>query len=103
MELLGNLMENAFRLCVNQVNVSIQKTNNLYRLCVEDDGKGVDDTQKQKIIQRGMRADTQSPGQGIGLAVCQEIVTSYGGKLSVNTSNLGGAAFIIEFPISNNT
>ena len=103
MELMGNLMENAFRLCACQVKINIQYTgNNQIRICVEDDGPGVDDTIKQKILQRGMRADTQSSGQGIGLAVCQEIVTSYGGNLRVNASNLGGAAFIIEIPLSNN-
>ncbi|GGP82987.1 ATP-binding protein [Shewanella ulleungensis] len=100
MELLGNLMENGFRLCISQVSVRAHiKDDNKICLSVEDDGPGVDDAIKQKIIQRGIRADTQSPGQGIGLAVCHELVNSYGGTLTINTSKLGGAAFIIELPI----
>jgi two-component system sensor histidine kinase PhoQ len=68
----------------------------MIQLSVEDDGPGVDDAIKQKIIQRGMRADTQSSGQGIGLAVCHEIVSSYGGTMTITTSELGGAAFVIQ-------
>ncbi|MGX9463166.1 ATP-binding protein [Shewanella sp. A14] len=99
MELLGNLMENAFRLCTNKVLVSAHELNtNTIRLSVEDDGLGVDEAVKQKIIQRGIRADTQSTGQGIGLAVCHELVSSYGGKMTINTSKLGGAAFVIQLP-----
>ena len=97
MELLGNLMENAFRLCSNKVQVTAQHLDgNMIQLSVEDDGPGVDDAIKQKIIQRGMRADTQSSGQGIGLAVCHEIVSSYGGTMTITTSELGGAAFVLQ-------
>jgi two-component system sensor histidine kinase PhoQ len=99
MELLGNLLENAFRLCGNNVMISAASLdNNLIQLSVEDDGPGVDHAIKQKIIQRGMRADTQSSGQGIGLAVCHELVSSYGGTMTIGTSELGGAAFVIQLP-----
>lgn len=96
MELCGNLMENAFKLCISQVRVSASYNDHgEFVLTVEDDGQGVDDSIKQKIIQRGVRADTHKPGQGIGLAVCHEIVTSYGGKLEIEDSQLEGAKFII--------
>ena len=99
MELLGNLMENAFRLCGNNVMVTAQQIDeNIIQLSVEDDGPGVDDSIKQNIIQRGMRADTQSSGQGIGLAVCHELISSYGGDMTISTSELGGAAFVIQLP-----
>jgi two-component system sensor histidine kinase PhoQ len=99
MELLGNLLENAFRLCGNNVMISAASLdNNIIQLSVEDDGPGVDHAIKQKIIQRGMRADTQSSGQGIGLAVCHELVSSYGGTMTIGTSELGGAAFVIQLP-----
>lgn len=99
MELFGNLLENACRFCINQVSVKVQRlNNNQIQICIEDDGPGIADDIKQKIIQRGIRADTQSPGQGIGLAVCHELINSYGGNMTINTSVLGGAAFVIELP-----
>lgn len=100
MELCGNLMENAFRLCISQVHVSAQiNSQGEFELIVEDDGPGVEENLRQKIIQRGVRADTQSPGQGIGLAVCDEIVHSYGGSLKIEESRLEGALFRIRIPV----
>ena len=100
MELCGNLMENAFKLCISKVRVSATYNDNEeFVLTVEDDGQGVNDNIKEKIIQRGVRADTHKAGQGIGLAVCHEIVTSYGGKLEIEDSELEGAKFIITIPI----
>jgi two-component system sensor histidine kinase PhoQ len=99
MELFGNLMENAFRLCISTVRVTAGYQDNILQILVEDDGPGVDESLKQKIIQRGVRADTQSPGQGIGLAVCNEIVSSYGGTLSIEDSALEGACFRIQIPM----
>ncbi|MCL1069705.1 sensor histidine kinase [Shewanella xiamenensis] len=99
MELCGNLMENAFRLCISQVQVTAHfNEQGDFELIVEDDGPGVEEQLRQKIIQRGVRADSQSPGQGIGLAVCDEIVSSYGGNLNIEESHLEGARFRITIP-----
>lgn len=70
-----------------------------FELRVEDDGPGVAESLRQKIIERGVRADTQSPGQGIGLAVCHEIVSSYNGVLTIEESILEGALFRIRIPL----
>ncbi|MGZ9898034.1 ATP-binding protein [Shewanella gaetbuli] len=98
MELCGNLMENAAKYCISTIEVSaLQHPNGNLCLKIEDDGPGVDEQYRQKIIQRGVRADTQYTGQGIGLAVCVEIVNSYHGTFEIATSHLQGAAFIITF------
>ncbi len=99
MELCGNLMENAFKMCISQVNINAYNNNNEFILIVEDDGPGVAENIRQRILERGVRADTQKPGQGIGLAVCNEIVTSYNGELSIETSELEGAKFVIRIPV----
>ncbi|MBR9728975.1 sensor histidine kinase [Shewanella intestini] len=102
MELMGNILENAYRLCISQIIVSVQEHSQYYEIIIEDDGPGIDDAIKQKIVQRGVRADTQSPGQGIGLAVCQEIIDTYNCTMQIETSELLGAKFIINIPIKNN-
>ena len=61
-------------------------------LCVEDDGPGIPEPLRGIVTERGMRADTRQPGQGIGLAIVRDIVVeAYGGELRVDTSQLGGA------------
>jgi len=95
LELLGNLLENAYRLSLGLIRVSLQEAPGQLTLCVEDDGPGVPADQRERILERGERLDRQHPGQGIGLAVVKDIVDSYDAELSLGDSPLGGAAFRI--------
>ena len=97
LELFGNLLENAYRLSLGQVRVSLQQAPGQLVLCVEDDGPGVPGSQRERILKRGERLDRQHPGQGIGLAVVKDIIDSYDAELSLDDSTLGGAAFRIVF------
>ena len=99
LEMLGNLLENAYRLCLSEVRVSLRSGEDGDELCVEDDGPGVPTSQRERILQRGERLDRQNPGQGIGLAVVKDIIESYSAKLTLGDSELGGAAFRIRFAI----
>ncbi len=96
MELLGNLLENAYRLCLHRVRVSLQPLPDGCLLTIEDDGPGVPHDQRSRVLQRGERLDAQNPGQGIGLAVVEDIVESYEGELSLEDSELGGACFKVR-------
>ena len=96
LELLGNLLENAYRLCLGQVRVSVRQQGGTLELCVEDDGPGVPADQRERILRRGERLDAQHPGQGIGTAVVKDIIESYGGELQLEDSALGGASFRVR-------
>ncbi|CAD5109343.1 ATP-binding protein [Zestomonas carbonaria] len=98
LEMLGNLLENAYRLCLGQVRVTARRMDGRLELRVEDDGPGVPADQRERILRRGERLDTQHPGQGIGTAVVMDIIDSYGGELEVEDSPLGGACFRILLP-----
>jgi two-component system sensor histidine kinase PhoQ len=99
LEMLGNLLENAYRLCLSEVRVSWQPSIMGDELCIEDDGPGVPHSQRARILERGERLDEKNPGQGIGLAVVKDIIESYGAQLTLGDSQLGGAAFRIRFAI----
>lgn len=96
LELLGNLLENAYRLCLGQVRISAELQGHIFELRVEDDGPGVPSDQRERILQRGERLDTQHPGQGIGTAVVKDIIESYSGELLLEDSALGGACFRVR-------
>ncbi len=100
LELLGNLLENAYRLCIKEIHIRAQLLDNFCELVVEDDGPGVPKHQRERILQRGERLDAQYPGQGIGTAVVKDIIDSYDGQLFVEESTLGGAQFRILFPLN---
>lgn len=100
MEVLGNLMDNAWKYGRNRVRVTAHSKNQALELHVEDDGEGIPSERMDEVLQRGQRLDEHQPGQGIGLAVAEDIVSAYGGKLTIERSVLGGADVTIL--ISNN-
>ncbi|MDE1167168.1 MAG: ATP-binding protein [Pseudomonas sp.] len=97
LEMLGNLLENAYRLCLGEVKVSlVLHEQGGGEICIEDDGPGVPHSQRARILKRGERLDRQNPGQGIGLAVVKDIIESYDAQLTLDDSVLGGAAFHVR-------
>src|SRR5690606_6230830 len=57
-ELLGNLLENAFKYCNQQVNIVLRQQNRRIIVRIEDDGPGVPANASEDIIKRGKRMDT---------------------------------------------
>lgn len=99
MELLGNLLENAFKYGRRRVRLEAAADASALVIAVADDGPGVPADKEREILQRGARADTAQPGHGIGLAVAVDIVSAYRGSLAVGRSReLGGAEFKITLP-----
>ncbi len=92
-EVLGNLLENAVRHARSQVRVAIDPATPPGVL-VEDDGPGVAEDDRPRILERGRRLDS-SGGAGLGLAIVQDVLEAYGWRLRVQASPLGGLAATI--------
>ena len=101
MEIMGNLMDNAYKFAKNKILVSASLTSKELIISIEDDGEGLNETAQSTIFNRGERMDEKQLGQGIGLAVVADIVNSYEGKITTGASALGGALFMIHFPYEN--
>jgi len=98
-ELLGNLLENAYKYCRSEVHVIVETDNNRVRIRIEDDGDGIPEHAQEYVIKRGHRIDTQAEGQGLGLAIASDIISAYEGSIDLRRGrHLGGASFIIELP-----
>lgn len=98
-ELLGNLLENAYKYCRREVHVTIQLQQGIIKIRVEDDGSGIPSRAEGFVIKRGNRIDTQAEGQGLGLAIVSDIIMAYEGNINLDRSYLGGACFIVELPV----
>ena len=104
MEMMGNLLDNAFKYGDDQIQITAKPVINDsekrpgLEVLIEDNGPGVPDAKKQTLFKRGERADTQQSGQGIGLAVVSDIVSSYGGDIRIEDSPLGGSCFKVLLP-----
>jgi len=97
-ELLGNLIENAYKYCNSEVTVALFIHLDQIEIRVDDDGNGIPETARTEITKRGKRIDTQEEGQGLGLAIVSDIIEAYQGEITVKASHLGGACFIAELP-----
>ena len=97
MELLGNLVDNAYKYGCHDIEITIQGSASALSIMIEDDGAGMTEQQKMQLVRRGERADTALPGQGIGLAVVDDITASYNGELTLEDSSLGGLKVILSF------
>ena len=104
LELAGNLLDNACKWCEKRVRISVVPSVGARAiasgmvLTVSDDGPGIPKDAADALLQRGMRLDESTPGHGIGLAVVKDIARSYGGRLSINKSDLGGAEIMVSIP-----
>ena len=91
MEVIGNLLDNACKYCLEFVEVSARQTDENVHIIIEDDGPGIPLSKREVVFDRGQRADTLRPGQGVGLSVAREIVEQYDGQILTSESLLGGA------------
>lgn len=97
MEVLGNVLDNACKACESTVKIEADQSASKLTLSIHDDGNGIPVADRAKLIKRGQRADTRHPGQGIGLDIVTDIISTYQAELEVETSPLGGALFQFKF------
>ncbi len=95
-ELLGNLIENAFKWSNNKVLVSAETLDGQTQITIEDDGPGINKEQRDLILLRGQRADQSTPGHGLGLTMVNDMLLLYKGTMQITTSAMGGAKIIIK-------
>lgn len=100
MEVLGNLLDNACKACANTVHVKSHIASNNLVIDIEDDGTGIPDALKDKVLLRGTRTDTSHPGQGLGLDTVADIIDSYKGQINIEDSDMGGARFKLFIPLA---
>lgn len=96
LEALGNILENACKYGATKVQIVSDEQGRT--LTVDDNGPGFPPGDLQRLKQRGVRADSETPGSGMGLAAVQQILGNYGGALTLDRAPLGGARVVIHLP-----
>jgi len=67
---------------------------------VSDSGPGVPEADRQKIFEPFFTTKPDGKGTGLGLPIVRNIVDQHGGEITVSRSSLGGAAFRVVLPSS---
>jgi signal transduction histidine kinase len=102
--LLQNLVTNAFTYAREgvrpEVVVTALDTPGGVELCVADNGSGIPPERRAEVVLPLARHRTDVPGNGLGLAICQRIVTDHGGSLQIRDNPVGGTVVVATFPYS---
>ncbi len=102
-----NLAGNAMRFAESKIRISAGVENGKAYICVEDDGQGIPEKDREKIFEPFSRLDDSrtrasgdAGGYGLGLSIVSRIAFWFGGHISVDQSpDLGGARFKMTWPI----
>jgi two-component system sensor histidine kinase PhoQ len=90
MEVLGNLMDNAFKWAEHEIALEAYSAKEQLRIVIRDDGQGMPDEKITSVLQRGVRADQSVAGHGIGLSIVKNIVDARQGSLYIAQRPQGG-------------
>lgn len=94
----GNLLENAQKWARSRIEVSARRDGNGLLLKVADDGPGIPCAEIDRVLERGVRADTAVAGSGLGLAIVSDLVETYGGTVRLERSPMGGLCARVWLP-----
>jgi PAS domain S-box-containing protein len=102
-QLIVNLMNNAIQAMAElerpgHLKLVTRATGDLVQLLVEDDGPGVPPHLVNKIFEPFFTTKDVGTGTGLGLSIAHTIMTEHKGRILYQTSSLGGAGFVLEFP-----
>ena len=107
-EMLGNLLDNACKWARSRVVVestqAVDEVSNVESgfsrilVTVDDDGPGLAAELRERVLQRGVRADEKAAGSGLGLAIVRDLADVYGGSIGLTDSPIGGLRATLTLP-----
>ncbi|MGW2286829.1 ATP-binding protein [Streptomyces phaeochromogenes] len=98
-QILGNLVANVRTHTPASVAVTLglERVDGVVRLCVADEGPGLDEDDASRIFDRFFRAGGGA-GSGLGMAIVQGVVVAHGGEVVVRTAPGEGLAVTVTLP-----
>jgi two-component system sensor histidine kinase RstB len=99
-----NILRNAVRHAQSKVLIELTQDQEHVRLAVQDDGPGIPNELREKVLIPFFRLDADrsrtTGGVGLGLAIVNRIMHRHGGRLIIDDSPLGGASIATLWPKS---
>jgi signal transduction histidine kinase len=86
------------------IRVAVRENRGCVELVVDDEGPGVPQSERDQIFTRFFRGQGDSVvttrGAGLGLAIVSEFAAAMAGQVSVSSADIGGARFVVTYPIA---
>jgi signal transduction histidine kinase len=103
-EMVGNLVDNACKWAASRVFIEVLDQASepgaapMLRILVDDDGRGLSETERAQVSRRGQRLDESKPGSGLGLSIVTDLAGLYGGSLTLGHAPIGGLRAELVLP-----
>lgn len=97
-EMVGNLLDNAWRHARSTVSVDARDVGRMVELVIDDDGPGLDRAAMDEALLRSRRLDERHEGHGFGLPIAQELAELNGGGLALSRAPAGGLRATLTLP-----
>lgn len=103
-QVLLNLLSNAIKYTeAGNILLELAELGDRVEITVADSGPGVPASEQDRIFERFYQSNDdvlidKPDGTGLGLSICREIITHYGGTITVSSNDWGGATFRITLP-----
>ena len=101
-QVLDNLFSNSAKYAAgSKVTVGVKRENNSLLITFSDQGPGIPKAYLPYVFERFYRVpgDRSSTGSGLGLYICNQIITAHRGKIWVESELDKGTTFYIQLPI----
>ena len=97
-----NILDNAAKYGKSgkEIDVSLEKQGDYVVISVRDHGPGIPEAELPFVKNKFYKGSSKERGSGIGLAVCDEIVSRHGGELIIENAEGGGVRVIVKLPVS---
>ena len=97
-----NLLDNASKHGGDgkQTDVSLRAEGNRVIISFRDHGHGIPENELPHVKEKFYKGSSKNRGTGIGLAVCDEIITRHNGTLTVENAEGGGCIVTVSLPMS---
>jgi two-component system OmpR family sensor kinase/two-component system sensor histidine kinase RstB len=103
---VNNYISNSVKYGGDRIRIRLFIENQECKIYVEDNGEGVSDELKPIIFDAFSRADKSrnkdTGGFGLGLAIVCRIMEWHNGSTEILDSELGGACFVLSWPVKQN-
>lgn len=103
----SNLLSNAIKFSPDSglVRMRLHQEKGTVIFSIEDRGPGIPEAEHKHVFQRFFQLDSshKQEGNGLGLALCKQIVDGCGGSIRVENAPEGGCRFIVVLPLSDQT
>ena len=98
-----NLLDNAVKYgSGGAIEVALRAEDGHISITVRDHGPGIPEAELPRVKEKFYKGSGKARGSGIGLSVCEEIVTRHGGTLTIENAPEGGVLATVLLPCAAN-